>query len=52
MCLKINDLAEAEKLDLLLRALAPNTRMQVQFRGPTTFGEVACANNVFSEVTG
>ena len=39
VCIRINDLSEAEKLDKLLRALNVNVRMQVELKEPATFEE-------------
>ena len=39
VCLKINDLPEAEKLDRFLHALVPNVRVKVELRGPAHFQE-------------
>ena len=56
VCLKISDLSEAEKLDRFLRALAPNVRMQVELKLPTTFHEAAMhaerADTVLTRVSG
>ena len=55
VCLKINGLHEAEKLDHFLRALVPNVRLQVELRGPPNFQEAAVyaerANAVLSRVS-
>ena len=39
MCLKINDLSEAEKLDRSVRALVSKIRLQEELRGPRDFHE-------------
>ena len=56
VCLKIQDLSEAEKLDRFLRALVPNVRVQVELRGPAQFQEAAMyaerADSVLTRVSG
>ena len=56
VCIRINDLSEAEKLDKFLRALNANVRMQVELKEPTTFEEAARyadrADNVLTRVSG
>ena len=56
VCLKTNDLSEAEKLDQFLSALIPNVRMQVERRGPEAFQEAAMyaerAHTILSRVSG
>ena len=41
MCLKIQDLSEAEKLDQFVCMLVPEIRLQVELRGPQNFHEAA-----------
>ena len=41
MCLNIQDLSEAEKLDRFVCALAQDIHLQVELRGPTNFHEAA-----------
>ena len=56
VCIRINDLSEAEKLDKFLRALNGNVRMQVELKEPSTFEEAARyadrADNVLTRVSG
>ena len=56
VCIRINDLSEAEKLDKFLRALNTNVRMQVELKEPTTFEDAARfadrADNVLTRVSG
>ena len=55
-CLKILDLAEAEKMDRFVRALAQDVRLQVELRGPQDFHEAAMfaerADAVLTRVSG
>ena len=55
ICLKINDLSEAEKLDCFLRALVPNVVVQVELKRPMNFQEAAMyvkrANAILSRVS-
>ena len=55
-CLKIPDLAEAEKLDRFVRALVQDVRFQVELRGPQDFHEVAMfaerADAVLTRISG
>ena len=55
-CLKIADLAEAEKLDRFVCALGPDVRLQVELRGPRDFHEAVifaeCADVVISRIPG
>ena len=56
VCIRIDDLSEAEKLDKFLRALNTNVRMQVELKEPATFEEAARyadrADNVLTRVSG
>ena len=56
VCIRIDDLSEAEKLDKFLRALNTNVRMQVELKEPSTFEEAARfadrADSVLSRVSG
>ena len=56
VCIRIDDLSEAEKLDKFLRALNTNVRMQVELKEPTTFEEAARyadrADNMLTRVSG
>ena len=55
-CLKIPDLAEAEKMDRFVRALAQDVRLQVELRGPQNFHEAAMfaerADAVLTRISG
>ncbi len=56
VCIRIDDLSEAEKLDKFLRALNTNVRMQVELKEPASFEEAARyadrADNVLTRVSG
>ena len=55
-CLKVPDLAEAEKMDRFVRALVQDVRLQVELRGPQDFHEAAMyaerADAVLTRVSG
>ena len=56
ICLKIQALLEAEKLDRFVRALIQDIRLQVELRGPQNFHEAAMfaerADTVITRVSG